>query len=821
MLGRPITNILSILFSFLWSPQVAHVGMNPLNGASSTDAVHRQADVLLEHLPLDSPLGHVRDSLLTDGYCILHSVMTPDECGRAIESIWAFIEDSSNARVSRSDPSTWYPDENNGDDPFPYTGFKSFSDMFQSNGAGWVNGEIRELLADRIFQPLYQTRELHSSKEGFTFHRPTAPDGDFCPPDVWLNSSTQKPMVCTKQQSKSLGEHFDQGYASEGFQTIQSLVALEDQVPGVDGCFLCWPRSHGLVHQALTKDIYRGKFSWVPLTDQEITRLQNEFSLEPKRIYLAKGDVVLWRSDLVHAALPPSGSTPRFRAVAYTSMQPASLTPKHVYLDKMNAYKQRRTGDHRPHVESWHIHKQININHRCSFRTSPPLVTKRLAELYGLVQYTQTEDEWRHAEQSAIIQGVRFVPDQHDDVTLHLAPIRQCTARLEYISTDLSMVGQDKYLGGMSSSCGDFVYGVPGSAKRVLRINVQTKFMDMVGPSFEGKFKWLRGLDVPSNVMNDPDFPRGCCLALPSNACSVLKINPETQAITTFGENVLASRVGNTGWFYHGGNLASNGMVYCIPANASHVLKVCPRTNQVWTIGPSFGAGRQKWFGGIVGTDGCIYGIPHNEVGVLKIDPTNDECTVLLQDEEKPLPPGQWKWHGGLAAGDKIYGFPNNADQVLVVNVKTQQVYMVGDASVLKSGRHRIPQDGRYKYLGGALTRDKQSVYLFPCDAERVLKIDVTTDILELVGPLLLDGENKYQNGFVARDGCLYGIPQRALGVLRIDPRDDHVDVMACSEDMIGTKDKFEGGVMGHDGCIYCIPLRAKTCVKVVPGRSD
>jgi hypothetical protein len=101
------------------------------------------------------------------------------------------------------------------------------------------------------------------------------------------------------------------------------------------------------------------------------------------------------------------------------------------------------------------------------------------------------------------------------------------------------------------------------------------------------------------------------------------------------------------------------------------------------------------------------------------------------------------------------------------------------------------------------------------------LKIEIAKDDVTFVGPLLLDGENKYQNGFVARDGCLYGIPQRALGVLRIDPHDDHVDIMPVSEDMLATKDKFEGGVMGLDGCIYCIPLRTKTCVRVVPGPGD
>jgi len=339
----------------------------------------------------------------------------------------------------------------------------------------------------------------------------------------------------------------------------------------------------------------------------------------------------------------------------------------------------------------------------------------------------------------------------------------------------------------------------------------------MVGPSFNGKFKWLRGVEVPADKLGLPNFPRGCCLALPSNENSVLKINPENHEITTFGKDVLTEQIGNMGWAYHGGDLAENGMVYAIPANATHVLKICPRSDCVWKIGPTFGTVRQKWFGGIMGTDGCIYGIPHNETGVLKIDPVNDKCSVLLQEGGLMLPGGRWKWHGGLAAGDKIYGFPNNSDTVLVINVKTQKVYTIGDDKILQSGSHRIPQDGRYKYLGGALTLDQKSVYLFPCDAERVLKIDVVTDKLTLVGPLLLDGENKYQNGFVGQDGFLYGIPQRALGILRIDPSDDHVDVMPFSEDLIATKDKFEGGVLGYDGCIYCIPLRSKTCVKVIP----
>ena len=110
---------------------------------------------------------------------------------------------------------------------------------------------------------------------------------------------------------------------------------------------------------------------------------------------------------------------------------------------------------------------------------------------------------------------------------------------------------------------------------------------------------------------------------------------------------------------------------------------------------------------------------------------------------------GRWKWHGGLASrdGSKIIGFPNNADSILVIDVVHQQVRTVGDSSILRSGYHRVPQDGRYKYLGGSITSDGKFAYLFPCDAEFVLRFDMETDEMKLVGPPLTEGENKFQNG--------------------------------------------------------------------------
>ena len=54
-------------------------------------------------------------------------------------------------------------------------------------------------------------------------------------------------------------------------------------------------------------------------------------------------------------------------------------------------------------------------------------------------------------------------------------------------------------------------------------------------------------------------------------------------------------------------------------------------------------------------------------------------------------------------AGTIIYGFPNHSDTVLKIDTTTDTCTFVGGPDVLKAGRHRVPQDGKYKYLGGAL----------------------------------------------------------------------------------------------------------------------
>ena len=134
----------------------------------------------------------------------------------ALEKMWSFVEGVA-PTVRRDAPDSWYPSAEGAADPWPHSGWRSFSDMFQDNGAGWLFGDERELLAERVFSKLYGTRELHASKEGFTFHRPTA-SGRHHYPHLRSSSSPVKPAQLSLSSSHGVetGRPLSQSTVWEG-----------------------------------------------------------------------------------------------------------------------------------------------------------------------------------------------------------------------------------------------------------------------------------------------------------------------------------------------------------------------------------------------------------------------------------------------------------------------------------------------------------------------------------------------------------------------------------------------------------------------------
>jgi hypothetical protein len=291
-----------------------------------------------------------------DGFVILRDVLAHQEANTFLALMWDFVE-TVNPAVQRDNSASWYSDGKV--DPWPH----AQRDMFQLHQAGWLFGTLRELLAKRVFEPLYGTNELHSSKDGFTFQRPT--------------------RTAMKRRAN---DHFDQSGQKHGLHCIQASVSLLDQEVD-DGCFVCWPGSHKR-HSALASAATR---DWYMLSDDEKAKLEKE-GCKQKRLPVNRGDVVLWRSDLVHCGGSPIGVRSGFRAVAYICMMPASMTPEAVYAKKRQAYEKLATGSHWPTKEDWF--RPMRFSNRSFtpqlFFKSPPKLSSRLEELYGLREYSRS-----------------------------------------------------------------------------------------------------------------------------------------------------------------------------------------------------------------------------------------------------------------------------------------------------------------------------------------------------------------------------------------------------------------------------------------------
>ncbi|CAJ1342089.1 unnamed protein product, partial [Effrenium voratum] len=72
---------------------------------------------------------------------------------------------------------------------------------------------------------------------------------------------------------------------------------------------------------------------------------------------------------------------------------------------------------------------------------------------------------------------------------LRLLLKRRCQVEL----LDAVVLGRDKWLGG-ELGCDGCVYGIPGSASRVLKVDGSR--VELIGPELAGKFKWLRGIEL-------------------------------------------------------------------------------------------------------------------------------------------------------------------------------------------------------------------------------------------------------------------------------------------------------------------------------------
>jgi hypothetical protein len=387
--------------------------------------------------------------------------------------------------------------------------------------------------------------------------------------------------------------------------------------------------------------------------------------------------------------------------------------------------------------------------------------------------------------------------------------------RLSYLEPTPKLKGQSLYLGGESGPDGR-IYCIPGHSDRVLVIDPSTDECKQIGPSFPGKFKWLRGIRASNDIIYGLQCHADCILRIDATDAaddiSRVKISTIPIPYDTFFENPEESeQERHMIWKYHGGSISKiDGCIYCIPQSATRVLRIDPEGDKCTFVGPKL-EGKYKWYGGLAAKDGAIYGIPHNSGSVLRIYPIGEDVQVTLHGD---LGSSAHQWHGGgLSSDGTIVCIPNNASKVLLVHPckpgeDEPVLQIIGNSDVVGTGSNSGRKDRKYKYLGSVSDRNS-NVYCLPSGTEKVLRINTTRMTIDEIGPsLYLSGmerlkQNKWQNGFYSEiDKCVYAIPLAAETVLKIDLNGDQpvVSTMGLPHDTSGGLAKWEGGVLADNG---------------------
>lgn len=251
---------------------------------------------------------------------------------------------------------------------------------------------------------------------------------------------------------------------------------------------------------------------------------------------------------------------------------------------------------------------------------------------------------------------------------------------------------------------------------------------------------------------------------------------------------------------------------------------------------PTCFVGQHKWLGGAVDPEtGYIYGVPSHSYQIICIKPSTptskaDICTIPLPNEFQQ---GKFKWLRGLVYDGCLYAIPAWSKQgVLKVHLATQKVTVLPlprepshyeTAPIPWKETSTTVDRGRWMWHGGAVGKSssgESAIYCPPSNAQRVLKVNLDgSDTVEEIGPKLSEGQNKWYGGIEGLDGCVYGMPYNATGVLRINPKNDSVEVLG---DYPSGRWKWHGGLLApQNGVIYAFPAHSNEVLCVDTNARD
>lgn len=226
-----------------------------------------------------------------------------------------------------------------------------------------------------------------------------------------------------------------------------------------------------------------------------------------------------------------------------------------------------------------------------------------------------------------------------------------------YISTSSLSTGQpNKFLAAAVSPNG-MIYMLPyGSTNNeyysLFKINTTNDVISNLGN--------IPGILGRTNYNSAILAPNGFIYGIGGTATAVLKINPNNDSYSTFGNIDTAA-----GFLVDYGiaTLAPNGVIYCPPQDSRFIAKIDTNTDTISFIDIISTATGKYTTSVLAPNNECIYFIPFSATGSLKIDPRTDEITYIN------VPGFTFNCNSAIVAPDGlIYCFSSTTSTRVVIN---------------------------------------------------------------------------------------------------------------------------------------------------------
>ena len=298
------------------------------------------------------------------------------------------------------------------------------------------------------------------------------------------------------------------------------------------------------------------------------------------------------------------------------------------------------------------------------------------------------------------------------------------------------------------------IYGIPASARRVVKFNPVDNSMTEIGPDLgEGECKWICGV-----VAGNGSGSIYCMPYSPSSTNSILKIDTINGNVTLL--DVEFPETGD----WSSGALAIDNCIYFMPSDACRILKLDPDNDTVSSVGSDLpGEMHGKYSGTVAGNDNCLYGIPYNSNRIVRFDPISQAISFVGGREmEDHFMCGT----GALGRGGYIYAESNQFPAAILKIDVVKNTYSFT--------RITVPyEDYEFGWAGAILGCD-WCIYFPPHDANQVLKFDTDTNVTSLVGDDFGDEEGKWNSGAAAvLSGVIYCMPHSGASqvlAIHVDP---------------------------------------------------